>query len=133
MVMSVWLLKRSIDSQKKVLLFYFCCGCFRRCFLLEFLISACYFGNVSRKNFGKIKSGQSNLRKGRIAAAHGWYNGIQQVTLVCTPRNTCFLGPTRVHTTNCISISSTVFAGLTTVTDRQTHQATRSVTIAASS
>ena len=35
-----------------------------------------------------------------------------------TPSNTWFLGPTRVL--NPISIGSAVFAGLTTVTDRQT-------------
>jgi len=44
---------------------------------------------------------------------------------ICTPPNTCFLGPTRVQIPNGISIGSTVFAGLTTVTDH----ATRSVTI----
>jgi len=32
----------------------------------------------------------------------------------------CFLGPTRVHNPNGISIGSAVFAGLTIVTDRQT-------------
>jgi len=32
-----------------------------------------------------ITSGQRNLTKGRIAAAHGWFNGIQQVARVCTP------------------------------------------------
>ena len=39
------------------------------------------------------------------------------------------LGPPRVHNRNGISIGSAVFAGLTTVTDRQTDHATRSVTI----
>jgi len=29
-------------------------------------------------------SGQSNLTKGCIAAAHGWFNGIEQVAPVCT-------------------------------------------------
>jgi len=36
------------------------------------------------------------------------------------PSNTGFLGPTRVHISNGISIGSADFAGLTTVTDRQT-------------
>jgi len=36
------------------------------------------------------------------------------------PSNTWFLGPTRVHNPNGISIGSAVFAGLTSVTDRQT-------------
>ena len=39
----------------------------------------------------------------------------------CAPvRNTYFLGPTRVLNPNGISIGSAIFAGLTTVTDRQT-------------
>jgi len=36
------------------------------------------------------------------------------------PSNTCFLVPTRVLNPNSISIGSAVFAGLITVTDRQT-------------
>jgi len=36
------------------------------------------------------------------------------------PSNTCFLGPTRVHNPNGISIGSSIFAGLTSVTDRPT-------------
>ena len=31
---------------------------------------------------------------------HGRFNGIRQVVPVCTPPNTCFLGPTRVHNPN---------------------------------
>jgi len=58
-----------------------------------------------------IASGHSNLTKGRIAAAHGWFNGIQQVAPVCTP--TSFSGPTRVPIRNSISIGSAVFAQLT--------------------
>jgi len=45
------------------------------------------------------------------------------------PSNTWFLVRTRVHNPNGISIGSAVFAGLTSVTDRQTDHATRSVTI----
>ena len=37
---------------------------------------------------------------------------------IWTPFNTRFLGPTRVHIPNDISIGLAVFAGLTTVTDR---------------
>ena len=37
-----------------------------------------------------------------------------------TPFNTWFLGPTQVLNPNGVSIGSAVFAGLTTVTDRQT-------------
>jgi len=44
-------------------------------------------------------SGQSNLITGRIAAAHGQFNGIRQVAPVCTPPNICFLGPTTTTTT----------------------------------
>ena len=50
------------------------------------------------------------------------------------PCNTWFLAPTRVLNANGISIGAAVFAGLTSVTDRQaadrpTDHATRSVTI----
>jgi len=38
---------------------------------------------------------------------------------IWTPSNTWFLGPTRVHIPNDITIGSAVFAGLTVVTDRQ--------------
>jgi len=46
-----------------------------------------------------------------------------------TLSNTWFIEPTRAHNPNGISIGSAVFAGLTSVTDRQTDHATRSVTI----
>jgi len=45
------------------------------------------------------------------------------------PSNTWFPGPTRVLNPNNISIGSSVFAGLTSVTDQLTDHATRSVTI----
>jgi len=49
------------------------------------------------------------------------------------PSNTWFPGPTQVLNPNGISIGAAVFAGLTSVTDRQTDRptdhATRSVTI----
>jgi len=49
------------------------------------------------------------------------------------PSNTWFLGPNRVLNPNGISIGAAVFAGLTSVTDRQTDRptdhATQSVTI----
>ena len=44
------------------------------------------------------------------------------------PSNAWFLAPTQVLNANGISIGSAFFAGLTTVTDRQTDRATRSVT-----
>jgi len=62
------------------------------------------------------------LTTGRIAVVHGRLNSICQVAPVCTPPNTCFLGPTRVLDPNGISIGSAVFAGLTSVTDRQTDR-----------
>jgi len=34
-----------------------------------------------------ITSGQSNLTKSRITATYGWFNGIQQVALVCMHRH----------------------------------------------
>jgi len=39
-------------------------------------------------------------------------------------RHACFLGSTRIHIRNSISIGSAVFAGLTIVTDRQTDRLT---------
>jgi len=50
---------------------------------------------------------------------------------VCTPPNTCFLGPTKVQIPNGITIGSAVFAGFTTVTDRPTDRPryTQSVTV----
>jgi len=48
---------------------------------------------------------------------------------MCTPSNTYFLGPTRVHIRNDISIGSAVSArlGLAIMTDRSTEHATQSV------
>jgi len=45
------------------------------------------------------------------------------------PHLTRFLGPIQAHNPNGISIGSAFFAGLTSVTGRQTDHATRSVTI----
>jgi len=47
----------------------------------------------------------------KIASSHGG---------IWTPSNTWFLGPTQVLNPNGILIGSAVFAGLTSVTDRQT-------------
>ena len=72
-----------------------------------------------------ITSDQSKLTTGRIAGIHGRFSGIRQMAPACTPPNTCFLGPTRVHNPNDTSIGWGVFlAGLTTylLTDRQTTQ-----------
>jgi len=44
------------------------------------------------------------------AAAHGWFSLIRQVVSMCTPSNTCFLEPIRVHIPNSILIVSAVFA-----------------------
>jgi len=43
---------------------------------------------------------------------------------IWTPINRWFPWPTRVHNPNGISIGSPVIAGLTSVTDRQTHRQT---------
>ena len=51
-------------------------------------------------------------QKDHIAAAHGQFSRIRQVTPICTPCNACFLGPTGVHNQNGISIGSAVFAQL---------------------
>jgi len=42
---------------------------------------------------------------------------------IWTPSNTWFLGPICAHNPNGISVGSSLFAGLTTVTDRPTHHA----------
>jgi len=47
--------------------------------------------------------------------------------VIWTTSTTWFLGPTRVHNPNDVSISSAVFAGLTSVTDRPTDYVTLSV------
>ena len=56
----------------------------------------------------------------KIAPSHGG---------IWTPSKSWFLGPIRGHNPNGISIGSAVFAGLTSVTDRPTDHATRSITI----
>ena len=55
----------------------------------------------------------------------------EQTTVECpyTTSNTWFPGPTQVLNPNGISMGSVVFAGLTSVRDRPTDHATRSVTI----
>ena len=76
----------------------------------------------------KVTNDRSNLTRDRIAAAHGSFNRIRQVVLVCTPwrHYTRLLGSTGVCTTKGISIGSAAFAGLNsaanTQTDRQTHR-----------
>jgi len=66
--------------------------------LMHAIASSCFAAAIAT-------SGQSSLTKGRIAAAHGWCSGIQQVA----PH----LGPTRVYNPNSISIGSAIFAQLT--------------------
>ena len=81
-------------------------------------------------------------RFSRFCTAHGrkslyfTYNGRPFPPQDCpfprgmlTPSNTSFLEPTQVLNPNGISIGSAVFAELTSVTDRPTDHATRSVTI----
>jgi len=43
--------------------------------------------------------------------------------VIWTPSNTWFLGPICAHNPNGISVGSSLFAGLTTVTDRPSHHA----------
>ena len=73
--------------------------------------------------FRLTTSGQSNFTTGRIAAVYIPYT--LQCTAPSSPQN-CpfpwFLGPTQVHNQKSISIGLAVFAGLTTVKDRQTEQ-----------
>jgi len=87
----------------------------------------------SETNFKYEQVVKVDRQKCRIAAEHGRFSRIRQVAQMCTPSNTCFLGPTRVHNPNCISIGSAVFAGFTVVTDgqtdRETDHSTPSVTV----
>jgi len=53
-----------------------------------------------------LTSGQSNLKKDRIAATHGRFSRVRQVVPAC------FSKPTRVHIPNGISIGSAGFAQL---------------------
>jgi len=55
-------------------------------------------------------SGQSNLTKGRTAAAHGRFNRVCQVAQACSPCNTCFPGRIQAHGPNGISIGSAILA-----------------------
>ena len=57
-----------------------------------------------------IASGQTNLPKGHIAATYRQFTRIRQASPMCTPSNTCFLEPSRVHVPNSISIGSAIFA-----------------------
>jgi len=50
------------------------------------------------------------LSIGHISATNERFSGIRQVALLCTPPNTCFLGPTWVQIPNDISVGSAVFA-----------------------
>jgi len=52
-------------------------------------------------------------QKCRIAAAHKQFNDIRQMAPVCTPPKACFLGSTRVHNPNGISIRLVIYAQLT--------------------
>ena len=106
-----------------------------KCFVIAILF-------VHHKNGSIIiTSGQSNLTKGRIAAAH---RRLSLDTLQCSaaaspqivpshlgsrPSSNAWLPePTRVHNPKGISISSAIFARFTIVTDRQTDHTT-SITI----
>jgi len=69
----------------------------------------------------KGTSGHSNLTTGRIAATHARFNDILD------PIKYVVLGATRILNPNGISIGSAVFAGLTSVTDRQNDRPRYSV------
>jgi len=56
-------------------------------------------GRIYVRSTAVCPNGQSNLKKGRIAAAHGRFNRIRQVVPMCThlTHASLDLGPTRVH------------------------------------
>ena len=64
------------------------------------------------------------ISKRRIATAHGRFTSIRQVSSMCIPSTTCFLGPSGVHIPNGMSIGSALFAGLVSVIDRPTDRQT---------
>ena len=76
-----------------------------------------------------ITSGQNNLTKRphRRCTLHCAVQSYSPCCATCTPSNTCFLWPIRVHNPNGISIGSAVFAGLTIVTDGLTDRPRYSV------
>jgi len=51
----------------------------------------------------RITSGQSNLKRGRIAAAHGRFSGIRQMALVCSHLIHASVGPPKSSTQNRIA------------------------------
>ena len=51
-----------------------------------------------------LTSGKNNLTTGRIAAAHGRFNGFARWRLCAPKPNTCFIGLTRFQIPNTISI-----------------------------
>jgi len=55
-------------------------------------------------------------------AAYRRFSCIRQVVPVCTPPNTCFLWPTRVHIQNATSIGSATLAQLTAESRYTLHQ-----------
>ena len=72
-----------------------------------------------------ITSGQSNLTKKAVSPPYTDGSVVYARLRQCAPpTNTWFLGPTRVHNPDGISIGSAVFAGLTIVTDRPTDRQT---------
>jgi len=61
-------------------------------------------------------------QKGHIAAARGRFSRIRQVAPTCTTSSTWFLGPSRVHNLNGMSIASAIFARLPIMTDPPTDR-----------
>jgi len=76
--------------------------------------------HLDRFGFSRVSTAESPytlqwaLSPVNIRDSRGW---------IWTPSNTWFPGPTRINIPNGIFIGSAVFAGLTTVTDRQTDHA----------
>ena len=65
-----------------------------------------------RRRVRRLISGQSNLTKGRIAAARGRLIRIRQAVPMCTPSNICFVRPTQ---TACRSVQPFLHSSRQTV------------------
>jgi len=69
-------------------------------------------------------SKQFDKKAASLPHMDGSFNHIRPVAPICIPSNTCFLGPTRVHNPNGISIGSAVYAELMIVADTPTDRQT---------
>jgi len=91
----------------------------------------CIAGHLSPLSILKLRIGPDALRTSLTAPCCGvvcclcnlmHFDGGNNPRIAPYPGNTRFLGPTRVHNLNSTSICSSVFVGLTVVTNRHTDR-----------